>query len=163
MNIATQPALQLRDIHLPAAPAFWPPAPGWWVVAALLVLLIGGAAFFGWRRHRVRARERRGMRTLVALEAGFRADRTPERLASISALLRQIALARFPRRQVASLTGSAWLRFLDASGGDGRFVDGPGRVLLGVPYQRALPTDLDVDALMTLIRAWVRINLGRTA
>ena len=34
------PALeQLRDIHLPQAVHWWPPAPGWWIVAALLLAL----------------------------------------------------------------------------------------------------------------------------
>lgn len=163
MNPAVQQALQLRDIHLPAAPGFWPPAPGWWVVAGLLALLIAGAAFKAWRQYRVRARERRAMRTLAEAEAGFREERTPERLAPISELLRQIALARFPRRRVASLTGRAWLHFLDESGGQGRFTEGPGRVLAGVPYQRSLPTDLDTDALMALVREWARKNLGRVA
>lgn len=163
MNLGVPQALQLRDIHLPVAPGFWPPAPGWWVVAALLALLIAGAAFIAWRRYRVRARERRAMRTLAELEACFRGERTPERLAPISLLLRQIALALFPRRRVASLTGPAWLHFLDESGGQGRFAEGPGRVLAGVPYQRSLPTDLDTDALMALVREWARTNLGRAA
>ncbi|PCJ36311.1 MAG: hypothetical protein COA75_07800 [Cellvibrionales bacterium] len=30
---------QLRDIHLPEAVPWWPPAPGWWIVAALLLAL----------------------------------------------------------------------------------------------------------------------------
>jgi len=30
---------QLRDIHLPEAVHWWPPAPGWWIVAALLLAL----------------------------------------------------------------------------------------------------------------------------
>jgi len=30
---------QLRDIHLPEAVHWWPPAPGWWIVAALLLTL----------------------------------------------------------------------------------------------------------------------------
>jgi|GEM_PF-491197 len=35
------PALeQLRDIHLPQAVHWWPPAPGWWLVAALVLALI---------------------------------------------------------------------------------------------------------------------------
>lgn len=163
MNPAAQPALQLRDIHLPGAPGFWPLAPGWWVVAALIALLIVGGALMTWRRFRIRAREGRALRTLAELESAFRHDRAPETLARISVLLRQIALARFPRRQVASLTGRAWLGFLDASGGQGRFGAGPGQVLAGSPYQRSLPAELDMDALMALVREWVQVNLRRTA
>lgn len=163
MNPGAPAALQLRDIHLPPAPDFWPLAPGWWVVAAVLVLLIGGAAFIAWRRYRVRARERQALRELADIEGAFRQDRTPEKLARISVLLRRIALSRFPRRQVAALTGHAWLGFLDESGGQGRFAAGPGQVLAGLPYQRSLPADLDLDALMALVREWVQTNLRRTA
>jgi hypothetical protein len=163
MNPALQQALALRDIHLPATPAFWPLAPAWWVVAALLVFLIAGAAWMAWRRYRVWVRERGALQTLAELEGAFRQDRAPEKLARISVLLRQVALARFPRRQVASLTGQAWLGFLDASGGQGRFTQGPGQVLAGSPYQRSLPADLDTDALMALIRDWVKLNMRRPA
>jgi Ca-activated chloride channel family protein len=61
------------------------------------------------------------------------------------------------------LAGLDWLRFLDESGGDGRFVDGPGRVLATLPYRRALPANLDVETLLALVHDWVRANLRSAA
>ena len=47
------PALeQLRDIHLPQAVHWWPPAPGWWVVAALSLALTIWLVRFLQRRYR---------------------------------------------------------------------------------------------------------------
>ena len=41
----------LRDIHLPADPAWWPPAPGWWLLAGLALVALVVVAW-AWRRHR---------------------------------------------------------------------------------------------------------------
>ena len=35
----TAPALELRDIHLPMEPGYWPLAPGWWVLIVLALIL----------------------------------------------------------------------------------------------------------------------------
>ena len=157
MNAAPS-TLQLRDIHLPGAAPFWPPAPGWWVVAALVVLLIGWASVVAWRRReRARAR-RRLLDALAALQADFARERSSEHLARVARLMRRIALSRFPRERVAALTGTAWLRFLDESGGAGQFSNGPGRVLASAPYQRRVPPDLDIDAFVETVRAWVDTN-----
>lgn len=158
MNADPQQALQLRDIHLPPAPPFWPPAPGWWIVAAVLLALLAWGAHAAWRQLRLRRQRRRLMDVLARLESGLVSERSPEGLANISVLLRRLALMRFPRASVATLTGTAWLRFLDESGGKGRFADGPGRVLGSGPYQRALPADLDIVGLVALVREWVERN-----
>jgi hypothetical protein len=163
MNADPQQALQLRDIHLPPPPPFWPPAPGWWVVAAVALGLLAWAGLAAVRRWRVRRDRQRVLDVLARLERGLVADRSPEGLAHVSLLLRRLALTRFPRAKVASLTGPGWLRFLDESGGDGRFSDGPGRILGSGPYQRALPADLDIAGLVALVRDWVERNSRRLA
>lgn len=163
MNPGAQAALQLRDIHLPDAPPFWPPAPGWWLLAAVSIALLIWASSVALRRYRIHRRRRSVLAALAKIEEGFASDRSPEQLANISALLRRLALMCYPREQVAALSGNAWLRFLDKSGGDGRFTDGPGRVLASGPYQRSLPPDLDSAGLAALVRDWVQKNIGGLA
>lgn len=145
---------QLRDIHLPADPGMWPPAPGWWVVAALLAALLGVVVLRVVRRWHHARFERRVLAELTALET--RATGA-ELAAEVSALLKRVALRRFPRREVAPLTGLAWLAFLDRTGGDGRFSDGPGRVLSFAPF--APRPEVDGPALIDLGRTWIRSNL----
>lgn len=155
---ASTASLQLRDIHLPAAAPFWPPAPGWWVLAAVILLLLAWAGAVAWRRRRLERARRRILDALAALEADLARERSSERLAAISLLLRRLALSRFPRERVAGLTGIAWLRFLDESGGNGQFAAGPGRVLAAAPYQRSIPSDMDVEGFSALVRSWVETN-----
>lgn len=161
MNPAAQPALQLRDIHLPAEPGLWPPAPGWLILAALLLVLLVWAAQVALRRYRLHCQRQRILNMLGELEQETGDDTTPDRIAQISILLRRLALMRYPRRQVAALTGANWLCFLDESGGQGRFSQGPGHVLATAPYQSTLPADLDTRALGTLVRDWVKKNTER--
>jgi len=56
MNPVSELLAGLRDIHLPAAVSWWPPAPLWWwslaVAAALSVEPVSGELH---RRHRVSA------------------------------------------------------------------------------------------------------------
>jgi len=157
---STPDALPLRDIHLPGPPGFWPPAPGWWLVAAVAAGLLLAVIGFAWRQLKIRRRRKQILDMLDQLEHASGDIGTPEFLARLSRLLRRLALTHFPRRQVAALTGGAWLRFLDESGGDGRFSRGPGRALEDGPYRRELADNVDTQALVDLIRDWIRINSG---
>lgn len=146
--------LDLRDIHEPGLPSLWPPAPGWWLLALLLLALAlwGGRLAWGWwRRRRLRNRV---LRELASLPA---ADDCEQLIAGVSALLKRVALRRYPREQVAELTGAAWLGFLDQTGGCGQFAKGAGRVLEQGPYAPA--PECDAPALRALARDWLARNL----
>ena len=71
MNPQFDPSqLPLRDIHLPDAVAWWPPAFGWWIVAALVVLLGIALSVRTWQQRRHRA-ARRALKDIVrALHSG---------------------------------------------------------------------------------------------
>ena len=63
--------LELKDIHLPDAGLWWPPAPGWWVAAALLLVLV---LLTPWllRRLRYKPVKRLSLGELETIRNGFR-------------------------------------------------------------------------------------------
>jgi hypothetical protein len=146
--------LHLRDIHMPGAPPGWPPAPGWWLLGLLLLAALAPALL---RLARAWRRRRRRERVLAELDGMRGAECGPALVAAVSALLKRAALSRFPRAEVAALTGADWLAFLDRTGGAGGFADGPGRVLADGAY--APRQDCDAPALLALARRWLRQNL----
>lgn len=156
------PLAQLRDWHLPEPIQWWPPAPGWWIFAAVLLTVLLWLAGVRWRRHRRRgAAARSALSELAALRAAVRADGdTRAFVAALSRLLRRFALARFPREQVAGLTGDAWLAFLDATGGGDAFRHGQGRALADLVYGATRNGDPppNPDALAALAETWIRAN-----
>ncbi|MGD9296671.1 MAG: DUF4381 family protein, partial [Chromatiales bacterium] len=68
MNDPVAQSLQLRDIHLPPPPDFWPPAPGWWLLAMILVALLAWALVIAWKKARLRRTQRRLLALLEELE-----------------------------------------------------------------------------------------------
>ena len=126
------PELVLRDVHVPAAPGLWPPAPGWWLVAAAILLVASMATFIHWRRRKKRQAWQRVFDQACA-------DPSPAaQIAGLSELLRRAARGVDPNAD--RMQGDAWLRFLDGDKGR-EFSAGPGRLLLDGGYRRALPED----------------------
>jgi hypothetical protein len=159
MNPAAAPLLELRDIHAAPPPGLWPPAPGWWLLAMLLAAVLV-AGLIGWRRrYRIRRFRNHVMLELDSITNRYQKEEFHHLVAAISIWLRRIALQRYPQEQVASLTGSAWLEFLDATGGEGQFCTGVGRVLETGPYSPQVPP-VAVDSLLSLVRNWAQKNLG---
>lgn len=157
------PLSQLADIHLPAAVPFWPPAPGWWLLAAIL---LAAGLFLGYRYYKKWQEQQRLKRALAELEQAIQVFRqTPEDdpqqqnrqglalLYSVNSLLKRVALVHHPLSDIASLTGQAWLSFLDDTGRSDDFSRGPGKVLAEGEYR---PTfDADSEALYDCARRWI--------
>lgn len=164
--------IPIKDIHLPAAIPWWPPAPGWWLLAALILV----ALYQAWRlyqrsRHsprRQRERMLRAIRTswkqLKRTHLQPTSGLTERGVSELSEFLRRVALALNGREQVAGLSGEAWLRFLDESIDGSDFRQGPGRLLIDAPYRRAaaIPA-LQQTALIELCDRWVEKVLQHEA
>jgi len=161
MNTPAAPLLELRNIHAAPPPGLWPPAPGWWVLGILLAALL--ALGLLWLRRRIRTRR---FRRQVMLELERISKRYTDShdclIAETGVWLRRVALHRYPAEQVASLTGSTWLEFLDATGGAGEFCNGVGQVLETGPYSPQVPA-VAVDSLLALVRSWAQKNLEARA
>lgn len=127
-------SLPLRDIHLPGAVPWWPPAPGWWL---LLGALLAAVAWALWQRYRTR-RVRAALKAIRRVHAQLESGAEPvECLQQLSIVLRRFVMAAAPAadaRTVPGLVGTRWLEYLDAHGGGTRFREGPGRMLLDGPY-----------------------------
>lgn len=125
---------QLRDIHIPAEPGWWPPTFAAVLVFAValvaLVLLVAWAARRLARRRRVRALGRFFDRELA------RADSEQERLQHASACLRRAVSRAHP--DAVATTGASWLQLLDGDDPARPFSTGPGRLLADGPYRVAL-------------------------
>lgn len=147
----------LRDIHEPLAPGLWPLAPGWWLLLALCGLAAAWLAYRAWQRRRRQRPIRRALAELERWQRQASADPRPEAAHELSALLKRAALIHYPRQAVAGLTGTAWLAFLDDSGGSLDFSAGPGQILGHARY--APRVDFDPASLAPLVRSWLERHL----
>ncbi|CAH1656137.1 conserved hypothetical protein [Hyphomicrobiales bacterium] len=139
MNPAMDPAdlANLRDIVLPSAIPYWPPAAGWWILAVVLLACLAILVARMIARYRHDAYRRAALRELRAI--GPAADAV--RAQATSAVLKRAALVAFPRENVAALTGEQWLRFLDHTGRMQAFSTDAGRDLVALSCGASVRSD----------------------
>lgn len=150
---------RLRDIHAPADPHWWPPAPGWWLLA--LLVLIAFALLLRYLPPLVR-RWRRRRRLLSALrsierEHGSGASATAV-AGAVSQLLRHAALECFAEPRVAGLHGSDWIAFLESRDRIRDRFAALHEALTVAPYQRPQVL-VDCAPLLQAARGWLRAVL----
>lgn len=97
---------QLAPLREPAAVSWWPLAPGWWLLMGLGLLVLLTATIWLWRRRAANHYRRQALKMLARLEADG------EDTAALNRLLKATAL-RVYGKQVAALSGDAWVAFLE--------------------------------------------------
>lgn len=114
MNPTAEQQLPLRDIHLPAEPGLWPPAPGWWLLATILLALL---VWFSirWYQRRQRQKQWRTMRQLWHnIQQDHQSHGDDSKLArDLSNLLRRFVRHQLKNPQAAGLSGEQWVVFLN--------------------------------------------------
>jgi hypothetical protein len=114
MNQMSQnPLANLKDIHLPPQPNWWPPAPGWWLLAIILLLIIV-FILIKWYRRQTRLRPiKLALKELAEINPDEQDPVIKQQLLQkLSALLRRFSLLFFPEHEVADLCGQKWLDFI---------------------------------------------------
>jgi len=159
MNEST---LNLRDIHLPDAISWWPPAPGWWMLLAT-VITIPLLMFLARRHYKSKQLKRDIHNELNHIINTFQETQNKSQLAkSLSILLRRASISYYPSSQKSSagLTGKHWLDWLDNTTQNSqtakKFNSDIGHVLINAPY---LPDnkniEFDAQALIDLSQFWL--------
>jgi Domain of unknown function (DUF4381) len=154
---------KLADIVTPQPVSFVPQTWGWAVLAVFVLTLLAWA-LIRWQRHREANRYRReALAELAHIEQAM-ADtrRQAEALAAIPPLLKRVALAAWPRPQVAALSQGRWLAFIRGSEAEGAVPMPLAKLLKNAEYRSpaeltAMPAG-DAQACVTAARHWIETH-----
>ena len=159
------PLSQLADIHLPDPVSIWPLAPGWWVLIALFVMFLIWLSYKAFRRLILHKRLQAAQDELAKAIDVYRASTLSadadknkaglDYLYAVNTVLNRVALFTDSRqqREIARLSGTPWLEYLDQSYGGNDFSEGLGKVLAEGQYRPIFAGE--VEGLYTLAQNWI--------
>tara|TARA_R110001599_G_scaffold39444_7_gene120502 strand:- start:12757 stop:13239 length:483 start_codon:yes stop_codon:yes gene_type:complete len=153
------PLAALQPLRSPDPVAFWPPAPGWWILAALgcaALALLSWSLLRRYQRNRYRRLARAQLR---AIEAAYHTDASvTDTLSAVNMLLKGVCLQVYPRREVAALSGTRWLQFLN---GEFAVADSKQRFPEAIARAHAPdPGPIDIPDLLACADTWLRRHRG---
>ena len=151
---------QLQDIEGLDAISLWPLASGWWIVISFAIVLLVLMVFYLLRRAAFkRSWKNDTLMKLAELEKNLSELTAKETVIALSEYLRRIILTRFPRNEVAGLTGQPWLYWLTQHDPKQFDWQAKGSFLIDLPYaplmmQRALSVK-QIQELLQATKHWV--------
>jgi hypothetical protein len=142
---------KLHDFYQPPPPAWTPQTIGWYVVFAVIALLAMWMTIHSLRRWLANRYRREALRELALLQ--------PEQF---STLLKRTALSAWPRDKVASLSGEAWLNFLNESAKNNSFHQTPGNRIEEIALRSQTLSGEDEQTLRKITAEWIRRHRVQT-
>ena len=124
------PLQQLRDVHAPMAPEWWPPAPGWWLLGIAVIASTVFICRLLWRAYRAR-QPIRSARTLIdQLKENHQQGRidTLHYVHETNEVLKRLLVNALGIRHLAATSDEQWLGALDTIVGDCAFSEGHGKI-----------------------------------
>jgi hypothetical protein len=152
----------IDEVILPDTVSWWPVAPGWQVLGLVLVVLLlvkVAGLIKRWWHNRYR---REALRQLASIKHQAGMD-LHDIVAVLPHYLKVTALQAYPRTQVASLSGSEWLTFLDAHCKGASFTSGVGKKMTSVAYlprEQWQLSDQDSNTLISMSLHWIARHKG---
>lgn len=146
--------LELRDIHLPEASLWWPPAHGWWIALLLLIVLLVILVWaIRWIRHK--PLRRLSLRELERIRQRHDSGSSEKAvLAEIAVLLRRTLISYHGRDSFAASAGDAWIEQLQQVAPQQGFNDEQLQLLSRDRYKADY--SCDIESLLQACERWLR-------
>ena len=148
------PLQQLRDVHMPADPSWWPPAIGWWILLVLVLCGLIWLVHLAIQAHRARRPLRLARAQHDALYNSLSGASPLVYAAQTNELLKRLLVHALGRQTYSPMSGEAWLLALDQESNSNNFSNGPGKILGHARF--GLDPDLDVHALNRCVNDLLR-------
>lgn len=145
--------VQLKDLHLPSPPGLWPLAFGWYLLLFISLFVIVMMFYWSSRRWINNRAQRCAIKELDKLRQAYNQDPDIKYIEKLSILLKRVALAYFPRKEIAGLSGKKWLKFLNQTGNTMMFTSDIGKLLVTAPYKKTVEEDISV--LISMCAIWI--------
>ena len=122
---------QLRDIHEPAAPGFWPLSISWWVLfSVVFVLLICSVVWIVWRNHRLAPYKRiRNMARDLTQQREAGVIDALSYASGINLIFKELLVDIESRTESTTAFGTTWQDLLADRFNEQAFISGPGACL----------------------------------
>jgi Domain of unknown function (DUF4381) len=145
------------EVVAPGPVSWWPQTVGWLCLGLLLAVF---ASLFAWRKLRHWHANRYRREAALEIRKLAAGEHTEPLLAELNRLLKRVALAAYPRDEVAMLSGLPWAEFLSRQCDIPSFDDSQLELLASGGY-RQLEIDGELASeLMDAAMLWIESHRG---
>lgn len=149
---AVDPLANLRDIQLPGEVSSLP-AFGAWLLAGAILLLLFALGYYLWRRYQRRHYRRAALQVHSEILDSNGSD--TEKLQSLNALLKRVALYAYPQTTVAGLYGAQWQALLQAACPQIPIDEKLTRTLTEQLYSAEITSADELEQFADYVKAWI--------